>query len=262
MATRLRTQVNPFLLSCHCVAHRTNLAALDAAKSPTCKVISPEIDILINNILSFFHKSDKRKHALTALQERFYDSKKSMKRYHKIRWLSRWQSVTALCNSLKSVQFFYKESDDKDAATVLDKIGQFKYVYILYFLTDILHSLAMLSKVFQLKFVDVITIGSIVRTKVAQIRLLFIIDTCDLNADVFNESTGFHVLPDYGPDDGYLRRLQSKLRGSMFHEFLGQLLGSNFHHLWIQQLASESSLLSNCNAPRSGVTKISETCGA
>ena len=73
----------------------------------------------------------------------------------------------------------------------------FKYIYVVYFLDDILHSLAMLSKIFQLKFVDVTIVGSIVRTKVAQIRMMFIVDSCDLNVDVFNESTNFHVLHDY-----------------------------------------------------------------
>ena len=46
----------------------------------------------------------------------------------------------------------------------------------------------MLSKVFQLKFVDVITVGNIVPTEVAQICMMFIVDYCNLNADVFNES--------------------------------------------------------------------------
>ena len=65
--TRLRKEVNSFLLDCHCVAHGTNLAALDVAKTLDCKVLSTEIDVLINSISSFFHKSSKRKHALTTL---------------------------------------------------------------------------------------------------------------------------------------------------------------------------------------------------
>jgi hypothetical protein len=77
----------------------------------------------------------------------------------------------------------------------------------------------MLSKVFQLKFVDVTTVGSIVRIEVAQIRMMFIINSCDLNADVFNDSIGYHVLPDYGSHGGYLKRLQSEVRGFMFHNF-------------------------------------------
>ena len=34
---------------------------------------------------------------------------------------------------------------------------------------------------------------SIVHTEVAQIRMMFIVDSCGLNADVFNESIGYHV---------------------------------------------------------------------
>ena len=48
---------NPFLLVCHCVAHRPNLDVLDAAKTPDCKVISIEIDVLINFIFSFFFRN-------------------------------------------------------------------------------------------------------------------------------------------------------------------------------------------------------------
>ena len=215
-------EVNPFLLACHCVAHRTNLVALDAAKTPDCKVLSTEIDVLINSISSFFHKSSKRKHALTTLQEQLFDSKKTMKRYHKIRWLSRWQAISSLCDSLESVLICFQEVDESEALlqSLFWKNWVSSNIFIfLYFLADILHSLAMLSKVFQLKFVDVTTVGSIVRTEVAQIRMMFIVDSCDLNVDVFNESTGYHVLPDYGPHGGYLKRLQSEVRGSMFHSF-------------------------------------------
>jgi hypothetical protein len=192
---------------------------LDAAKTPDCKVLSTEIDFLINSISSFFHKSSKRKHALTTLQEQLFDSKKTIKCYHKIRWLSRWQAISSFCDSLEFVLIFSHDESDDVVKCVLEKLGQFKYIYILYFLADILHSLVMLSKVFQLKFVDVTTVGSIVRTEVAQICMMFIVDSCDLNADVFNDSIGYHVLPNYGPHGGYLKRLQSEVRGSMFHSF-------------------------------------------
>ena len=94
----------------------------------------------------------------------------------------------------------------------------------MYFLANILYSLAMLSKVFQLKFVDITTVGSIVRTEVAQIRMMFIVDSCDLNVDVFNDFTGFHVLSYYGPHGGYLKILQSEVRGSMFGTDLEEAL--------------------------------------
>ena len=56
-------------------------------------------------------------------------------------------------------------------------------------------------------------------TEVAQIRMMFIVDSCDINVDIFNESTGYHVLHDYGPHGGYFKRLQSEVRGSIFHSF-------------------------------------------
>ena len=80
----------------------------------------------------------------------------------------------------------------------MEKLGQFKYIYILHFFVDILHLLAMLSNVLQLKFMDVTTVGSIVRSEVVQIRMIFIVDSYDLNADVFIGSTGYHILSDYG----------------------------------------------------------------
>jgi hypothetical protein len=142
-----------------------------------------------------------------------------MKRYHKICWLSRWQAISSLCDSLEYVLIFFQNESDVVAKSVLEKLGQFKYIYILYFLADILHSLGMLSKVFQLKFVNVTTVGNIVHTEVAQIRIMFIVDSCYLNVDVFNDSTGYHVLPDYSLHGGYLKRLQFEVRGSMFHSF-------------------------------------------
>ena len=54
VSTGLRKEVNPFLLACHCIVHRINFVALDVAKTPDYKVLSIEIDVLINLILSFF----------------------------------------------------------------------------------------------------------------------------------------------------------------------------------------------------------------
>ena len=134
--------------------------------------------------------------------------KKIMKCYHKIRWLSRWQAISALCDLLKYVLICFQKVDESEASVakfVLEKLNQ--YTYILYFLAEILHSLAILSKVFQLKFVDITTVGNIVRTEVARIHMMFIVDSCDLNVDVFNESTSYHFLPDYGFHGRYLKML-------------------------------------------------------
>jgi len=65
--------------------------------------------------------------------------------------------------------------------------------------------------------VDVSCIGSLIKTKIAQIQMLFVDVSIDLNASTFNESIGFHILLDYGSPRGYMRRLQSEIHGCMYH---------------------------------------------
>ena len=51
----------------HCVAHRTNLAALQAANIKPCDIVSSQIDDLINSLAGHFNKSSKRKVCLEKL---------------------------------------------------------------------------------------------------------------------------------------------------------------------------------------------------
>jgi hypothetical protein len=189
-------KVCPFMTSSHCVAHRTNLAALEAAKTPACKEVSANVDALLNVLAAHFKVSSKRKANLHALQVQFNDAQKSLKRFHKIRWLSRWEAITTLCDSLESVLVFMRDCpvsrDDSSPSILYGKLREFKLIYILYFLADILFMLAKLSKIFQFKFVDVSSIGQIVKTEIASIRMCFLLDNCDLNQDTFNESSGYH----------------------------------------------------------------------
>ena len=39
MATCLKDKINPFILSIHCVAYRTNIIFLDAANNAICKIL-------------------------------------------------------------------------------------------------------------------------------------------------------------------------------------------------------------------------------
>ncbi len=124
------------------------------------------------------------------LQEELADSTKCLKRYHKIRWLSRWQAVTTLCDSLGNVLIYFRDNHDMEdgvGSNIFKKLRTFKYIYVLYFVADILHILSMLSRLFRNKFVDITTIGSVVKTDIAQIRMLFIEETTDLNCEIFNE---------------------------------------------------------------------------
>jgi hypothetical protein len=173
---------------------------------------------MLNTLAGHFNKSYKRKSALQALQNELNDAQKILKRYHKIHWLSRWQAITSLCDSLELVLVYLCDAqtsrDDGSTPLLYAKLREFKFIYILYFLADILKMLSTLSKIFQSKLVD---ISSIVKTEMASIRMCFLVDSCDLNQDTFNPCTRFQIIPEFGPPSGYLRRVPSEIRGSKFH---------------------------------------------
>ena len=213
--------VSPFLINIHCIAHRTNLAALQAAQCVDCKKMSSEIDNMVNLLAEMFKRSGKKKSVLIALQKELNDAQKSLQRFHKIRWLSRYQAISTLCDSLESVLVFFRDylrsKDEVTSPLLYFKFRTFKYIYVFYFLADLLHSLSVLSKIFQYKYVNVTTIGSLIRTQIESICMLYVIDSTDLNQDTFNANVGYHVIPQYGPPGGYLQRLSSEIRGSKFH---------------------------------------------
>ena len=67
VAARLKDKVNHFLTSIHCVAHKTNLGAIDATKVEPCKIMSKEKNALLNSVAMHFKKSCKKKSALLRL---------------------------------------------------------------------------------------------------------------------------------------------------------------------------------------------------
>ena len=127
---------------------------------------------------------------MQALQDELNDANKTLKRYHKICWLSRFQVVTTLCDSLESVLVYLRASycsPSVDGTHILyEKLKEFKFIYVLYFLANILQILGKLSKIFQCKLVDISCLGSILKSKIAIIRICFLIDVCDLNQETFN----------------------------------------------------------------------------
>ena len=133
--------------------------------------------MMVNLLASYFKKSGKKKSALHALQKELNDSQKILKRYHKIRWLSRYQAISTLRDSLKSILVFSRdvprEKDDGTIPLLYENLRTFKYIYILYFLAGLLHGLTILSKIFEYKFVDVTNIGSVVRTKIKATKTVF-----------------------------------------------------------------------------------------
>ena len=103
-------------------------------------------------------------------------------------------------------------------SNIFKKLCIFKYIYVFYFLVDILHVLSILLCLFKNKFVDIIIIDSVVNTDIVQIHMLFIKQTTDLNSGTFNKQTEYHIIPEFGPQGEYLRRLSSDIKEDKFHE--------------------------------------------
>ena len=99
------------------------------------------------------------------------------------------QVVKTLCDLLESVLTYFRDNqdamEDGVGSNTFKKLWTFKDIYVLYFLVDILHILSMLSRLFHNKFVDITTIGSVVKTGIAQIRMFFIEETTDLTSETF-----------------------------------------------------------------------------
>jgi hypothetical protein len=47
--------------------------------------------------------------------------------------------------------------------------------------------------------------------------MLYVIESFDLNVNIYNESIGFHILSNFGPHRGYLRRFSLEIRGGKYH---------------------------------------------
>jgi hypothetical protein len=150
VVVRLKYKVNSFILSIHCVAHRTSLASLDATSSASYKTLSTLFDNLINDTTSHFKRSSKTKPYFNELQKELYDAHKSLKNYQKIIWLSRWQSIITLCNILKNVLTYFRDvengNDGPSDGSIFTRLRNFKNIDCLYFLADILYVLSVLSK--------------------------------------------------------------------------------------------------------------------
>lgn len=80
-----------------------------------------------------------------------------------------------------------------------------KYVYCIYFVTDILQILLVLSMTFQYKSVDVSNISVHVRFNLTSIQMIFKIESTDLNELTFSEDTDKFIIILFGHQEVIFR---------------------------------------------------------
>jgi len=84
VSARLK-KVYPFLTIVHCIAQRTNLAALQATSTKPCHMMSSKVDDVMNSLIAHFNKFNQRKSWLQKLNEELFESDKIFKHFIKIR---------------------------------------------------------------------------------------------------------------------------------------------------------------------------------
>ena len=78
--------------------------------------------------------------------------------------------MTTVCDFYESDLTYFQDNHDaienEIGSNIFRKFCTFKYIYVFYFLIDILHILFVLSRLFQNKFMEITTIGSVVKTDI------------------------------------------------------------------------------------------------
>ena len=118
VAARLK-QIQPSLVSIHCVAHRLALAVTEAADQ-----VSPikQFKSYLNSFFTYFHRSPKRAGKLQASFEQLFDRPAlKLRQPSDTRWLACDEAVQTLKRSLEPLTKALEDianSDDGDATAV------------------------------------------------------------------------------------------------------------------------------------------------
>ena len=103
------------------------------------------------------------------------------------------KAINTLCDFLEPIMVFFRDVPENNGGGTIpllyEKLRSIIFIYILYSLADLLHDLSILCKFFHSKYVDVTTFGSIVRIKIENIFMLYIMENTDMNECNYNKNT-------------------------------------------------------------------------
>ena len=170
VTTRLK-QINPWVLSTHCIARRLALARGQAADSD--RYLKRYQD-MINAIYKFHHYSGKHSAILKEMQAILNSAERKFKQTFHTRWLSFDGAVDAILANLDPlISALIGDSDsDPSAEGLLKFISNFSLLVSTHFLCDVLPLLSRLSKSFQQQQVDFTAISDGVSVTVAALESL------------------------------------------------------------------------------------------
>ncbi|XP_006823169.1 zinc finger protein 862-like [Saccoglossus kowalevskii] len=155
--TKKLTDINPALISLQCIAHKLELAVLDANKDNLA--VMGNFEETLKGLFMFYHYSPKRRRELKDSSDVLEHDLSHISGVKQVRWLSsKERAVKAIKNNYEAVVTHLEHaSTDKNSSTDNSSrakgyhrtITAIKFVRLLHFLLDYLPILANLSKVFQ-----------------------------------------------------------------------------------------------------------------
>jgi len=163
-----------YLVHIHCVAHRLNLACIDAMKQNN---YLEYVKDNVNFLFSFFHSSSLRSDKLLALQTALGKPIMKLKHAIDIRWLAMYDAVATVHSSYGSLVGVLKQEQASNqlaskGKTVLSFITQYNFPAVIALLVDVLKIVTLLSKKFQADDVDLSVVKPSVNLALSQLRSL------------------------------------------------------------------------------------------
>ena len=145
----------PYLIQIHCIAHKLELAVLDA-----CKQVQyvEKFQNIIKRQLKFYSKSGKRLHELSEVGKVLNKEIRSFGKWNPIRWIASKCRILKAINSNWTAAVLHLEQKasgtGRNDETILAKgllkdITTVEFIYFLGFMCDLTTFLGMLSQVFQ-----------------------------------------------------------------------------------------------------------------
>ncbi|KAJ7547597.1 hypothetical protein O6H91_08G093900 [Diphasiastrum complanatum] len=257
VVTRLKKSC-PFLSSIHCIAHRCNLACSGPASKLAYSnhidaLVNATVAFFSNSCKrQFLLHTLQEELANDVLKLSRINTMRWLSRHGSIKFICDVLQAVIHCikaefDKLSNKQtcsqkdVIFLDEDDQDvgegepeaalasiskskkaiqaaaAKKLLTRLCDFKTIYNLQFLADF-GKMSILSLIFQRDYVEVGAISRIVSSEIAMIQLESIEDPpTNLNAGMY-DGKRYPILPDYGPENGYLQKLQSCIRGNMYYD--------------------------------------------
>ena len=169
--------LQPGIVYTHCVAHKLELAVLDAIKRND-KYLS-EFDDTINSILRFYFYSPVRRKELKEIAELLQGDFKQMGLLKNIRWVSsRSRALKILETNYQAMVFdlesksYGTDETSKKARGYLEAIKKAQFLFYLHFLQDFVGNIKELSLIFQRDDLLLCEIPRLVEEKMATLDML------------------------------------------------------------------------------------------